>query len=73
MMMIKIDPWKSIDRDSVFDEPESVYVAIADLTFPTEDDDRFRPRLFTADKIKDVQVLQESHKKAGAVAKDKVV
>lgn len=56
-MMIKIDPWKSIDREVNFNQPESVFLAVADINFPKDKDERFRPRLFTSDKIKDIQVL----------------
>lgn len=54
LMMIKSDPWKHIDRDELFDEPESVFLFQGSIGIPKEGDERFRPRLFSPDKIKDV-------------------
>ena len=54
LMVIKIDPWKNIDRDELFNEPESVFIFQGSIGLPRAGDERFKPRLFSADKIKDV-------------------
>ena len=62
LMMIKSDPWKNIDQDDYFEEPESVFMFQGVIGIPKEGDERYRPRLFSADKIKDVQLLHDVKK-----------
>ena len=61
-MIIKSDPWKNIDQDDSFDEPESVFMYQGAIGVPKEGDERYRPRLFSPDKIKDVELLLDIKK-----------
>ena len=61
-MVIKADPWKNIDKDELFDEPESVFAFQGSVAIPKGDDERFKPRLFSADKIRDVQLMHATKK-----------
>ena len=61
LMVIKVDPWKNIDRAEIFDEPESVFNFQGSIGIPKDfEAPLFKPRLFSADKIRDVQLLQET-------------
>ena len=54
-MVIKVDPWKNIDRAEIFDEPESVFNFQGSIGIPKDfEAPLFKPRLFSADKIRDV-------------------
>ena len=57
LMMIKLDPWKRIDKYTPFFEPESVFLFSGKVSLPTDVQD-FMPRLFSDDKIKNIQLLQ---------------
>ena len=53
--MLKLDPWKRIETNEPFLEPEALFMYDGHVQLPTENDEKiFKPRLFTADKIKDV-------------------
>ena len=59
LMMIKVDPWKNIDRDELFEEPESVFLFQGSVGIPKGNDERLnKPKLFSADKIRDVQLMK---------------
>ena len=58
LMVIKTDPWKNIDRDELFNEPESVFLFEGSVGIPKSSESHlFKPRLFSADKIRDVQLV----------------
>ena len=57
-MMIKLDPWKRIDKEKPFDEPESIFYYNGSVKLPVEGDELFEPKLFSADKIKNVLILR---------------
>ena len=58
LIMIKVDPWKNIDREEFFDEPESLFLFQGSVGIPKGSDERLsKPRLFSADKIRDVQLI----------------
>ena len=55
LMMIKLDPWKRIETKEVpFNEPESIFLFNGTVSLPKVGKEEFKPKLFTADKIKNV-------------------
>ena len=59
--MIRLDPWRRIDKDKPFDEPETIFEFNATVILPTNDKyDCFKPNLFTNDKLKNVMLLQNT-------------
>ena len=54
--MIRLDPWKRIDKDIPFDEPELVFRYNKKVNIPNNEtiDRSFKPKLFSPDKIKSV-------------------
>ena len=52
IVMLKIDPWKRIDRDSEFDLPESVFLFEESVAQPLNIINE--PRQFAPDKIRDI-------------------
>ena len=58
-MAIKIDPWKRIDQDYVFDEPENVYIVDGNVNLPWNIKcEFFRPNLYDPAQIKRVLMLE---------------
>ena len=59
--MIELDPWKSIDRDKPFEELETIFEFQDNISRAPN---HFAyPRHYSADKIRDVQILVNSIKK----------
>ena len=58
LQMIRLDPWKRIDKDKPFDEPETIFEYNSIVNFPTAKDDCFKPNLFSNDKLKNIMLLQ---------------
>ena len=52
--MIKVDPWKRIDRNKTFNQPESIFVYEGNVAAPPP---TASPREFSADKIRNIQFL----------------
>ena len=52
LLMIELDPWKLIDRDQEFDEPETVFEFAQNVSRAY--DYFYYPRHFSSDKIRDV-------------------
>ena len=50
LFMIELDPWKRIDRNEIFDQPESIFQFDGLVAKPMESFNE--PRYFSADKIR---------------------
>ena len=61
-MMIKLDPWKRIDKDEPFCEPEDVYLFAGSVSLPGDRDKlKFEePRHYSSDKIKNAKLLKNT-------------
>ena len=57
LLMIRLDPWKRIDCEQPFNEPETIFQFNADVILPNRDHECFKPNLFTNDKLKNVMML----------------
>ena len=55
LLMFKLDPWKRIDREEVFDLSESCFIFDGNVAQPYSSQEN--ARRFTGDKIKDIQLL----------------
>ena len=56
--MIELDPWKCIDRNQVFNEPETIFEFKENVS---KAHDYFcLPKHYSPDKIRDVQILVNS-------------
>ena len=58
LLMIELDPWKCINRDSPFNEPETVFEFSENVS--KEPDYFYFPKKYSPDKIRDVQILINS-------------
>ena len=54
--MIKVDPWKVVDKEEPFDLPETIFVMDGFVAEPKRKD---RVNEFSPDKIRSVQILQK--------------
>ena len=55
MIMIKVDPWKRIEReDKSFNLPETIFVIEGNVAKPPRNS---HPREYSHDKIRSVQIL----------------
>ena len=60
LLMIRLDPWKRIDKETPFDEPETIFEYNEYVNLPTKKDECFKENLFTNDKLKNIMLLQNT-------------
>ena len=57
LFMIELDPWKRMDRNVQFDQPESIFQFYGFVAKPVDSQDE--PRYFSADKIRSAQIISK--------------
>ena len=67
LMMIKLDPWKRIDRNEPFLEPESIFRFEGNVTLPNKEHENLLPKFFSDDKIKNIHLLENEVDKCNQV------